>query len=103
MIDSSELRTSRDRGSMKGGKRMSSRHSVLITGASLRIGVAVQKPFRSTGQRQLVLEDAIRLEERYRERARIVRELHNTLLQGFLGACMLLHQAMEQNACRFPF
>jgi signal transduction histidine kinase len=32
------------------------------------------------------LEDDIRLEERFRERARIAHELHDTpLLQGFLG------------------
>jgi signal transduction histidine kinase len=100
---------------------MASRHSVLITGAPLRIGVhahcfasrdsdtvpvplvrprtkvAAKKPFRSTGHRQLILEDAIRLEERCRERAHIVRELHDTVLQGFLGASMLLHHAMEQH------
>jgi len=42
------------------------------------------------------LEDDIRLEERFRERARIAHELHDTLLQGFLGASMLLGQAVEQ-------
>ena len=35
---------------------------------------------------QANLEDDIRLEERFRERARIAHELHDTpLLQGFLG------------------
>jgi signal transduction histidine kinase len=105
---------------------MSPRHSVLITGAPLGLGVdadcstsgdsgtapappgrprrkvARQKPFCSTCKRQLVLEDTIRLEERGRERARIVRELHDTLLQGFLGASMLLHQAMEQTCADSP-
>lgn len=101
---------------------MSSRHSVPIAGAPLGIGVyadgvasrnsataarsplgrpgtkvPVQKPFRLTGRRQPAFEDAIRSEARYRERARIVCELHDTLLQGFLGASMLLHQAMEQH------
>jgi DNA-binding NarL/FixJ family response regulator len=72
---------------------MSSRHSVLITGAPSGIGAvyadcfprrgshdefvpggrtqtkpALQKPFRLTGQRQPLLEDDIRLEERRRER-----------------------------------
>jgi signal transduction histidine kinase len=67
-----------------------------------RTKVAVQKPFHSTGQRRAVLEDAIRLDERCRERARITRELHDTLLQGFLGASMLLHQAMEQTPADSP-
>src|SRR5262249_51836015 len=35
-------------------------------------------------------------EERSRERARIVHELHDTLLQGFLSASMLLDLAVEQ-------
>jgi len=103
---------------------MSSRHSVLITGTALGVGadcfasrnsdtvpatlgrpratVDAQKPFRSTGQRRVALEDAIRLEQRSRERACIVRELHDTLLQGFLGASMLLHQAMEQTCSDSP-
>jgi signal transduction histidine kinase len=51
---------------------------------------------RMTGQGQANLEDDIRLEERLRERARIAHELHDTLLQGFLGASMLLGQAVEQ-------
>ena len=99
---------------------MSSRLSALITGAPLGIGlyadcfasresdatraplgrprmkVAVQKPFRPAGHRQLALADATLLKERCRERARIVREFHNTLLQGLLGASLLLHHAMEQ-------
>jgi signal transduction histidine kinase len=41
-------------------------------------------------------EDDIRREERFRERARIAHELHDTLLQGFLGASMLLGLAVEQ-------
>ena len=104
---------------------MSSRYSVLTTGALPAPGVyteafasrnsattrssaggwtkvAVPKPFRSTGRRQPVLEDDIRLQERSRERARIMRELHDTLLQGFLGASMLLHQAMEQTPADSP-
>jgi signal transduction histidine kinase len=47
-------------------------------------------------QRHSVREEDIRMEERHRERARIIQELHDTLLQGFLGASMLLHCAVEQ-------
>jgi signal transduction histidine kinase len=47
-------------------------------------------------------EDDLRLEERRRERARIVHELHDTLLQGFLGASMLLDQAVEQTPVDSP-
>jgi signal transduction histidine kinase len=45
---------------------------------------------------QLKRERNLRLEERTRERARIARELHDTLLQGFLGASLVLHDAVEQ-------
>jgi signal transduction histidine kinase len=47
-------------------------------------------------------ESDIRLEERSRERARIVHELHDTLLQGFIGASMVLHQAVEQTPADSP-
>jgi len=41
-----------------------------------------QRIFRLTGQAQALLEHDIRLEERSRERARVVRELDDTLFQG---------------------
>jgi signal transduction histidine kinase len=104
---------------------MSLKPSVLITGAPAGIGTvivdhfagsdaitaplrrtqtkaAAQKAFRPDGQRQPLLDDHIRLEERCRERARIVHELHDTLLQGFLGASMLLSQAVEQTPADSP-
>ena len=96
---------------------MSRKHSVLVAGVPFRIGAvdagcfardhadagekslgrtqmraAAQKPFRQTDQSQA----DIRMEERHRERARIIHELHDTLLQGFLGASMLLQYAVEQ-------
>jgi len=98
-------------------KTMSSRHSVLITGtpsgidavdadcfagggsdARRRTTAAVQRRIRLTGQGQAHNEDDIRLEER----ARIVHELHDTLFQGFLGASMLLDQAVEQTPAESP-
>ena len=106
---------------------MSSRHSVLITAAPSGIGAVdadcfargdsdagpvgrdrgrtrapFQRGIRLTGQGRAHLEDDVRLEERCRERARIVHELHDTLLQGFLGASMLLHQAVEQTPADYP-
>jgi signal transduction histidine kinase len=45
---------------------------------------------------QLERERNLRLEERTRERARIARELHDTVLQGFLGASLVLHDAVQQ-------
>jgi signal transduction histidine kinase len=54
------------------------------------------------GRRQPLVEDDIRWEERRKERARIAHELHDTLLQGFLGACMLLHEAVEQTPADSP-
>jgi signal transduction histidine kinase len=52
--------------------------------------------FRRPGREQLSREVNIRVEERIRERARIARELHDTLFQGFLGVSMQLYQAVEQ-------
>ena len=99
---------------------MSSRHSALITVGPSRLGAVqadytrrranapplvqsrtrtrapFQRRFRLTDEGSANLENAIRLEERCKERARIVHELHDTLLQGFLGASMLLDQAVEQ-------
>jgi signal transduction histidine kinase len=105
---------------------MSSRHCVLITGAPSVIG-AVDADWLAKGgsdarpalrvrnqaraafqpgilavQAQARLEDDVLLEERSRERARLVRELHDTLLQGFLGASMLLDQAVEQAPADSP-
>jgi signal transduction histidine kinase len=41
-------------------------------------------------------------EERCNERERIARELHDTLLQGFIGASLLLHAAVEQTPADSP-
>jgi len=51
---------------------------------------------------QANLEDDIRREERFRERARIAHELHDTLFQGFFCASMLLHHAVEQTPADYP-
>jgi signal transduction histidine kinase len=53
-------------------------------------------------QQQVGLDLKIRLEERRKERGRIARELHDTLLQGFLGASMLLQGAVEQTPTDSP-
>src|SRR5258708_14801183 len=57
---------------------------------------------RMTGQGQANLEDDIRREERFKERARIAHEFHDTLFQGFFGASMLLHHAVEQTPADYP-
>ena len=41
--------------------------------------------------RQIAQQFNLRLEERVAERTRIARELHDTLLQGFISASMQLH------------
>jgi signal transduction histidine kinase len=51
-------------------------------------GRAPQKPWKR--------EFEVRLEERRQERTRIARELHDTLFQGFLGASMILHTAVDE-------
>src|SRR5690349_7326479 len=105
---------------------MSFRHSVLITGAPSGTGAAdadcfarggfdagtvgrdrrrlraLPRGIRLAAQQQAHLEDDVRTEERSKERARIVRELHDTLFQGFLGASMLLDQAVEQTPADSP-
>jgi signal transduction histidine kinase/ligand-binding sensor domain-containing protein len=45
--------------------------------------------------RQLTRQLNIRFEERLAERTRIAQELHDTLLQGVLGAAMQLHSAVD--------
>jgi signal transduction histidine kinase len=56
----------------------------------------LQRWFRRPDQEQLTRELNLRLEERGRERARIARELHDTVFQGFLGAMLQLHDAVDQ-------
>jgi len=61
-----------------------------------RAAERVQRWFRRPDEKQLNRELNVRREERCRERARIARELHDTLFQGFLGASMQLHFAVDQ-------
>jgi len=70
--------------------------------APASVGRSQTRVARLSTQRKSILESGICLEERSRERARIVRELHDTLLQGFIGASMLLHQAVEQTPADSP-
>lgn len=58
--------------------------------------------FLSQVEERVCLDDVLRLEERRKERARIARELHDTLLQGFVGASMLLDSAVEGIPCNSP-
>src|SRR5262249_9418569 len=55
-----------------------------------------------TGQTKPILESDIRMEERCHERGRIAHELHDTLFQGFVGASMLLDQAVAQMPADSP-
>jgi len=47
-------------------------------------------------KRQIASRLNLRFEERLAERTRVARELHDTLLQGFLSASMQLHVAVDQ-------
>lgn len=47
-------------------------------------------------------ERNLRLEEQGRERARIARELHDGLLQGFVGASLVLHDAVDRMPADSP-
>lgn len=70
----------------------------LCLGEVNSFGIRIEK-----GQRdQMHREQQLRSEERQKERKRIARELHDTLLQGFIGASLLLHNAMEQTPSDAP-
>jgi signal transduction histidine kinase len=67
-----------------------------------RAAERIQRCFRGPSRQQLDREQKLRLEERQKERGRIARELHDTLLQGFLVASMLLEGAVEQTPADSP-
>jgi signal transduction histidine kinase len=67
-----------------------------------RAAERIQSWFGRPTKDHLDRELNVRLEERHRERARIARELHDTLFQGFLGASMQLHNAVEQMPADSP-
>ena len=75
---------------------------VAITRSRTRTRAAFQRRFRLTDQLQAQLENEIRLEARRQERTRMAHELHDTLFQGFVGASMLLDQAVEQTPADSP-
>jgi signal transduction histidine kinase len=62
----------------------------------------IQAAFRGPDRVQVHREVDLHSEERCSERARIARELHDTLLQGFIGASLLLHEAVEQTPTDSP-
>lgn len=51
---------------------------------------------------QLAAQANIRFEERLAERMRIAQDLHDTLLQGFVGASLQLHVAVEELPDEMP-
>lgn len=62
----------------------------------------IQAWFHRSNHKQLNRELNPRLEERRSERAPIARELHDTLFQGFLGAPLMLHSAVEEMPADSP-
>ena len=56
----------------------------------------VKKWFRTADHVEHPRDVGTRRDERLRERARIARDLHDTLLQGFLGISLQLQAAVEQ-------
>jgi len=62
----------------------------------------IRGAFRGPDRAQVHREVGLDSEERRSERACIARELHDTLLQGFIGASLLLHEAVEQTPADSP-
>src|SRR5262245_37479621 len=82
--------------------------NVIVGGAEYAlelVGRAIEQArgaFRGPDRAQVRRELNLDSEERCNERARIARELHDTLLQGFIGASLLLHAAVEQTPADSP-
>jgi signal transduction histidine kinase len=81
--------------------------AAMVAGIESKGGVAgiidgLPIPFFGPDHERTYREQDVRLEERRKERARIARELHDTLFQGFLGASLLLHTAVEQTPSNLP-
>jgi signal transduction histidine kinase len=74
----------------------------VLNGDGIRGRERGQRRFCHSLQEQLDREMRIRLEERHKERARIARELHDTLFQGFHGASMLLNNVVEKMPAHSP-
>src|SRR5262245_44632379 len=62
----------------------------------------IQGAFRGADRAQVHREVSLDSEERRNERERIARELHDTLLQGFIGASLLLRAGVEQTPADSP-
>ena len=62
----------------------------------------IKKPFRGVDREQFHQELSVRLDERQRERERVARELHDSLLQGFLGVSLQLQAAVGQVPATSP-
>jgi len=56
----------------------------------------IKRWFRSPSRIERSRELSVRLDERIRERSRIARDMHDTLLQGFLGVSLQLQAAVDQ-------
>lgn len=72
-----------------------------LTSGAWAAGV-IQKPLRRFDHEQSDRELSLRLDERQRERERIARELHDSLLQGFLGVSLQLQAAVGQMPANSP-
>ena len=67
-----------------------------VQAVAVVIGLAVAVGLYRLRLRQLSHQLNVRFEERLAERTRIARELHDTLLQGFVSASMQMHVAVDR-------
>jgi signal transduction histidine kinase len=87
--------------SERSSNAMGGSHAWTRDAAPIRTG-RTQGWFDRPNHEQLNRELNLRLEERRSERARIARDLHDTLFQGFLGASLMLHSAVEEMPADSP-
>lgn len=67
-----------------------------------RVTEPVEKTFPGVDREQVYQELKVRLDERQRERERIAQELHDSLLQGFLGVSLQMQAAVGQVPAKAP-
>lgn len=67
-----------------------------------RVAEPVENSFPGVDRERFYQEFKVRLDERQRERERVAQELHDSLLQGFLGVSLQMQAAVGQVPAKAP-